>query len=117
MCETVSPSYSLFPVSISHRTTPNDQISARLSTGFPLACSGLMYPAVPMIIPACVARMVSVGELVGLPSPGLDVWPTAASPKSSTFTTPSGVIMMLAGFRSRCVMFFSWAASIPSINC
>ena len=30
------------PVSISHSTTPNDQMSARLSTGFPAACSGDM---------------------------------------------------------------------------
>ena len=27
--------------------------------------------------------------------------PALASPKSSTFTTPAGVILMLAGFRSR----------------
>jgi hypothetical protein len=39
---------------------------------------------------------------------------TAASPKSSTLTTPAGVIMMLAGFRSRWVMPFSCAASRAS---
>ena len=27
----------------------NDQMSARVSTGLPAACSGLMYAAVPMI--------------------------------------------------------------------
>ena len=37
-----------------------------------------------------------------------------ASPKSSTFTTPSGVIMTLVGFRSRWMMPFSWAASSAS---
>ena len=92
-------------------------MSARLSTVCPAACSGLMYPAVPMIIPAWVACMVNVGELVGLPSPGVDAWPTAASPKSSTFTTPAGVTMMLPGFRSRCVMDFSCAASRASAIC
>ncbi len=39
------------PVSISNNTAPNAQISARLSTGFPRACSGDMYAAVPMITP------------------------------------------------------------------
>jgi len=39
---TVSPSKSLWPVSISHSTTPKAQMSARLSTGLPRACSGDM---------------------------------------------------------------------------
>jgi len=60
-----------------------------------------MYAAVPMIIPACVARIVKVGELAGSPSLAADGCVTAASPKSSTLTTPAGVIMMLAGFKSR----------------
>jgi hypothetical protein len=37
-----------------------------------------------------------------------------ASPKSSTLTTPSGVTLMLAGFRSRWTMPFSCAASRAS---
>ena len=61
---TVSPSKALFPVSISYSTHPNAQTSARLSTGLPRACSGLMYAAVPRMIPAAVARAVSVGECV-----------------------------------------------------
>ena len=36
------PENSLLPVSNSYRTTPNAQISARLSTLLPLACSGLI---------------------------------------------------------------------------
>ena len=40
-----------------------------------------------------------------------------ASPKSSTLTTPSGVILMLAGFRSRWTMPFSCAASRASAIC
>lgn len=39
---TVPPSKRRMPVSISKNTTPNAQLSARLSTGFPRACSGLM---------------------------------------------------------------------------
>ena len=34
-----------------------------------------------------------------------------ANPKSSIFTTPFGVILMFAGFKSRWMMPFSWAAS------
>jgi hypothetical protein len=40
---TVSPPpNSILPVSISYSTTPKAQISARLSTGLPRACSGDM---------------------------------------------------------------------------
>ena len=54
------------PLNISNSTTPNAQMSARLSTALPRACSGAMYAAVPRIMPsACVIawRRVSVGEL------------------------------------------------------
>jgi hypothetical protein len=97
--ETVSPLNNGLPLSISHSTTPNAQMSARLSTVFPRACSGLIQPAVPRIIPARVGEMVSLGEFAGLE--GSDTCATAARPKSSTLTTPAAVIMMLAGFRSR----------------
>ena len=40
-----------------------------------------------------------------------------ARPKSTTFTTPAGVTMMLAGFKSRCTILFSWAASSASAIC
>ena len=40
--DTVSPSKSLRPVSISHSTTPKAQMSARRSTFLPRACSGDM---------------------------------------------------------------------------
>ena len=39
---TVSPAKAWTPVSISNSTTPNAQISVRLSRFFPRACSGLM---------------------------------------------------------------------------
>ena len=40
--ETVSPRNAGRPVSISYSTQPNAQMSVRLSTAFPRACSGLM---------------------------------------------------------------------------
>ena len=40
-----------------------------------------------------------------------------ASPKSSTFTTPSGVILMFAGFRSRWMIPLSCATSSASAIC
>ena len=80
-------------------------MSARLSTGFPRACSGDMYAAVPMTIPISVAAAVNeiVGEaLVGLkPCAPYEGSSAFARPKSSTFTVPSVLILMLAGFRSR----------------
>ena len=61
--ETVSPAKSCSPVSISYSTTPKAQMSARLSTAFPRACSGDMYAAVPRITPCMVAAPLIVGEL------------------------------------------------------
>ena len=40
--DTVSPAKARSPVSISHNTQPNAQMSARLSTSRPRACSGAM---------------------------------------------------------------------------
>ena len=40
--ETSSPGKARRPVSISYSTAPNAQMSVRLSTGRPRACSGLM---------------------------------------------------------------------------
>jgi hypothetical protein len=86
VCEIVSPSNKRFPVSISHRTTPNDQMSDRLSADLPLACSGDMYAAVPRMTPARVAASVRVGECVALTSCTPGPWTAAARPKSRTFT-------------------------------
>ncbi len=59
-------------------------------------------------MPARVGEIISVGEFTG--SEESEDGDTAANPKSSTLTTPDGVIMMLAGFRSRWTMPFSCAA-------
>ena len=115
--ETVSPWNSRCPVSISYSTTPKAQMSARLSTGLPRACSGAMYAAVPSTVPARVTcSRVTVGECSGLPAGGVSSVPLAR-PKSSTFTVPSGLILMLPGLRSRCTMPFSCAASSASAIC
>ena len=100
------------PVSISKTTAPKAQMSARLSTGLPRACSGLMYAAVPRIIPASVDRAVSVGEFIASDAAGSGVR-VLARPKSRILTRPSGVTLTLAGFKSRWTMPFSCAASRP----
>jgi len=63
-----------------------------LSAGFPFACSGDMYAAVPRIIPAAViAGVVIVGDCVIAVTPADAPTGSAsfASPKSSTLTVPS----------------------------
>ena len=99
--------------SVSNSTHPNAQTSVLRSTGLPQACSGDMYAAVPMIMPACVISAVAVAASL-MRSGDEDTAAAFASPKSSTLTCPPGVILMLAGFRSRWTMPCSWAASIPS---
>jgi len=117
VCAIVAASNSGLPFSISHNTTPNDQISARRSTAAPAACSGAMYPGVPRITPASVAPMVSVGELPPAPAARTPDCTAVASPKSKTFTAPSSRTLTLAGFRSRCTTPFSCAASSASAIC
>ncbi len=75
--------------SISHKQTPADQMSARRSTSPPTACSGEMYPNLPLITPLSVfARRVAA----------------FAIPKSSKRTLPSQDSRMFAGLTSRCTM-------------
>jgi len=65
-------------------------------------------------MPARVGEMVIVGELSASPA---DPSALFASPKSSTFTVPSGVILMLAGFRSRWTIPFACAISRAAAIC
>ncbi len=114
-----SPLKARCPVSISKSTTPNDQISARLSTALPRACSGAMYAAVPRITPAVSRRQENVGEfmradrLTAIASASI----AFARPKSSTFTAPSRRTLIFAGLRSRWMMPCSCAASSASAIC
>ena len=113
--EMVAPVNNCFPVNISKSTTPNAQMSARLSTVEPRACSGDIYAAVPMITPICVAMAVSVGD--SKKSPAGDGSSAFANPKSSTLTVPSSLTLMLAGLRSRWMTPASCAASSASAIC
>ena len=61
--DTSSPANDRLPVNISNSTQPNAHTSLRRSASRPLACSGLIYAAVPRTIPACViAGVVMVGD-------------------------------------------------------
>ena len=59
----VSPSKGGRPVIISH-TTPNAQMSARLFTSRPRACSGAMSAAVPRVNPVAVTSTTAVARRV-----------------------------------------------------
>src|SRR5207247_6356052 len=86
----VSPGNARRPASISYTTQPNAQMSVRLSTVLPRACSGDMYGAVPSRTPAAVGP-IAVGELVRFRSSERLALLSIARPKSSTLTLPSGV--------------------------
>ena len=67
--------------------------------------------------PSCVsAGLVSVGDSVTL-ADAISSITAFASPKSSTFTVPSGRHLMFAGFRSRWTMPCEWAAASASAIC
>ena len=78
-----------------------------------------MYAAVPRIIPTpvIIAGVVIVGDCdtLGDIAPGGSI--AFASPKSSTFTVPSGRTLMFAGLRSRWMIPCSCAASSASAIC
>ena len=100
-----SRSKTRLPVSNSYSTAPKLKTSDRTSVALPCACSGDMYDAVPSTVPAMVrvASSVPCARIL-------------ASPKSSSLA-PLVVIMMLAGFRSRCRIPLACAASRASAIC
>jgi hypothetical protein len=65
-------------------------------------------------VPAIIPVPVIVSAIVAASSGATAAAAAFASPKSSTLTVPSGVILMLPGFRSRCTIPLSWAAASPS---
>ena len=76
-----------------------------------------MYAAVPSSTPTpvIIAGEVIVGDSAAASRAAVPAAPVSfASPKSSTFTAPSGVILMFAGLRSRWMIPCSWAASRAS---
>ena len=94
----VSPSNAARAVSISYNTHPNAHTSVVRSVSLPFACSGDMYAAVPKITPGTEAP-ISVGKFESVAARWSSK--TLANPKSSTFTFPLEVNLMLAGFKSR----------------
>ena len=109
------PRTRVVPDSISYSTQPNAQMSVRLSTGSPRACSGLMYAGVPAIMPGLAERRDRAAH-------ASSAWLRARSnafarPKSSTLTVPSALSAMLDGFRSRWMTPCSCAASRAAAIC
>ena len=94
--DSVSPSNGVRPVSIANRTQPNAQMSVRLSTSCPRACSGLMYrrSAEDDAAPCPVCRD---GGRVRDDRDRSAAAFAFAIPKSSTLTVPSGATLMLRG--------------------
>ena len=78
-------------------------MSLRASTVPPVACSGDMYAGVPATAPGRLSRARGVSVVASSPS-SRSACVSFARPKSSTLTTPSGVTMTFAGFRSRWTM-------------
>ncbi len=74
----------------SKSTTPVAKMSVRQSMGWPDACSGDMYGALPLSCPVPVS------------SPGST--PLLAMPKSTIFTSPVKLTTMLRGEMSRWTM-------------
>ncbi len=87
------------PASISYSTAASAYTSLRASTrAVPLACSGLMYSAVPTAIPPPVSEARSEARSSI----------SFAIPKSVTIACPR-VSRMFAGFTSRWITPLSWA--------
>ena len=112
----VRPGNVRFPLSTSYITQPKAQISVFRSTGLPEACSGLMYGTVPITTPASVISGIIVAVSASAER-GRAASIALASPKSSTFTLPSAVILRLAGFKSRWTTPASCAAPSASATC
>ena len=84
-----SPSNGNSPANSQYASTPKEYTSADARCGYPIHCSGDLYPGVPL-------RDVSAWRVrLWLER----IW--AASPKSSTFTPPSSSTMTFSGFTSR----------------
>ena len=123
---TLSASNSRRPASISQSRTPKAQMSVRRSIGFPAACSGDMYAAVPRMTPSCVpCAAVRVGEFISVgerarsaaeAEPGVASI-ALASPKSRTLAFPSLEALMFWGLRSRWTIPLSWASSSACAIC
>ena len=115
---TESPGNGGVPVSISYSTHPNAQMSLRWSTRGACCLLGAHVRRRPEDAPVPSRGRRGDGRRLrddrGLPSAGSSA---LARPKSRTFTVPSGRTLTLAGFKSRCTMLLSCAASSASAIC
>jgi hypothetical protein len=91
---------------------PSEKMSLVGVSGSPFTCSGDMYGTVPSTNPACVT-VPAVTATLAFPSFSTE----RARPKSSTFTYPSGRIMMFSGLMSRCTIPLLWAAASAFATC
>ena len=116
-----SPSNARRPVSISYSTQPNAQMSLRLSAVAPLRL-------LRRHVRRRAENHADAGHHRGrrdrrrrcdvdCAGRWLPARASFARPKSSTFTVPSGVTLMFAGFRSRWMIPCSCAASSASAIC
>jgi hypothetical protein len=112
--DTVFPANARRPVTISYSTAPKLNTSLRASTVPPVACSGDMYPAVPVTTPGCVSTPEPLAVVSVSPVSSASADTSFARPKSSTFTTPSRVTITFAGLTSRWTMPLAWAAASAS---
>ena len=88
-------------------------MSLRASAGRPRNCSGAMYASVPATTPASVS---DCRDLV-VPSAGSSLARRFARPKSSAFTSPSGVTTTFALLKSRCTTPFACACASAAAIC
>ena len=89
-------------------------MSERASISPPRACSGDMYPAVPITTPGVVCARSAVSSS---DSRAGSTSLSFARPKSRIFTRPSFVMNTFSGFRSRWTMPLAWAAASPDATC
>lgn len=94
------PAPNALPPAAATSTAPSANTSAAPSTSCPWACSGARNPGVPKAVPVAVRRVDSSAR---------------AMPKSRT-RGPSGAMMMLPGFRSRCTRPQPWIAASASAS-
>ncbi len=106
----VGPSNVLVKVSSWYSTAPRLHTSDRTSGGAPTACSGAMYPGVPIMEPYSVSAS---GDAVLIGRPDVRVSSGSARkramPQSSKSTSPNSPRMMLAGLMSRWSTLRLWA--------
>ncbi len=110
----VPRSNARLPVAISYNIEPNENWSDRKSVGRPAACSGDMYPTVPITIPGRVGSPAAVWRLDTSSDSGVT---SLANPKSRIFANPCLETITLAGFKSRCTIPAACAAASPSATC